>query len=278
MLVVPMQTESKSTVGYNSGEIESGDVANCPKVKIEAAKYARENNIPVLGICLGMQIMTIEFARNVLGVNNANSTEFDLMLNQSGKNPETGLVEALELKNHPFYVGVQYHPEYKSTVANPHPLFKALVEAAAGSPLISFAVFSLILMGIMFYFQSKQNTQARTGGHYRQFSPRYQKSNTEQLQNNTNAAGEMDETQENLNWIGVKQQFFSAVIEAQNGFKNSKGSQETIEKGEYLKRFNYNGQVDLAANELNQDFKWYFMPLDLNLLKSYDKNFDEILP
>lgn len=48
----------------------------------------------------------------------------------SGKNPETGLVEALELKSHPFYVGVQYHPEYKSTVANPHPLFKALVEAA----------------------------------------------------------------------------------------------------------------------------------------------------
>ena len=44
----------------------------------------------------------------------------------AGKNPETGLVEALELKNHPFYVGVQYHPEYKSTVANPHPLFKAL--------------------------------------------------------------------------------------------------------------------------------------------------------
>lgn len=90
--------------------------------------------------------------------------------------------------------------------------------------------------------------------------------------------GEMDETKENLNWIGVKQQFFSAVIEAQNGFKNSKGNQETIEKGEYLKKFNYNGQVDLAANELNQDFKWYFMPLDLNLLKSYDKNFDEILP
>ncbi|MDE5439020.1 membrane protein insertase YidC [Elizabethkingia meningoseptica] len=90
--------------------------------------------------------------------------------------------------------------------------------------------------------------------------------------------GDMDETKEILNWIGVKQQFFSAVIEAQNGFKNSKGNQETIEKGEFLKKFNYNGQVDLAANELNQDFKWYFMPLDLNLLKSYDKNFDEILP
>ncbi|KUY30051.1 membrane protein insertase YidC [Elizabethkingia ursingii] len=90
--------------------------------------------------------------------------------------------------------------------------------------------------------------------------------------------GDMEEAKETLNWIGVKQQFFSAVIEAQNGFKNSKGNQETIEKGEYLKKFNYNGQVDLAENELNQDFKWYFMPLDLNLLKSYDKNFDEILP
>lgn len=209
-----IQTEVKVRWVY-SGDIESGDVAELLKGvdgvliapgfgdrgiegKIEAARYARENNIPVLGICLGMQIMTIEFARNVLGLDNANSTEFDtnakypvinLMEEQknvtekggtmrlgawkcavkastklfdiynskniserhrhryefnsdytsdfeakefipSGKNPETGLVEALELKNHPFYVGVQYHPEYKSTVANPHPLFKALVEAA----------------------------------------------------------------------------------------------------------------------------------------------------
>ena len=166
--------------------------------KIEAAKFARENKIPVLGICLGMQIMTIEFARNVLGYELANSTEFEtatqypvinLMEEQknvtekggtmrlgawkctlkpnstlmeiygakniserhrhryefnseyikdfeskdfmpTGKNPDTGLVEALELKDHPFYIGVQYHPEYKSTVANPHPLFKAFVEAA----------------------------------------------------------------------------------------------------------------------------------------------------
>ena len=165
--------------------------------KISAAKYARENNIPLLGICLGMQIMTIEFARNVLGYEKANSMEFDtstpdpvisLMeeqknvvhkggtmrlgawkcslkpnsklfeiygakniserhrhryefnseykeefekngLTPSGFNPETGLVETLELKNHPFYVGVQYHPEYKSTVASPHPLFKALIKA-----------------------------------------------------------------------------------------------------------------------------------------------------
>jgi len=166
--------------------------------KIEAARYGREKGIPVFGICLGMQIMSIEFARNVLGMSDANSTEFNmnsshpvisLMEDQkdvtekggtmrlgawkceinpssrlyeiygtkniserhrhryefnndyiedfenrgfiySGKNPDTGLVEALELKDHPFYVGVQYHPEYKSTVANPHPLFKAFIEAS----------------------------------------------------------------------------------------------------------------------------------------------------
>lgn len=165
--------------------------------KIVAAKYARENNIPLLGICLGMQIMTIEFARNVLDLEKANSVEFDLATPEpvialmeeqknvvekggtmrlgawkcilkngtklqdiygvkniterhrhryefnseykadfernnfiaSGVNPDTNLVEAIELKNHPFYVGVQYHPEYKSTVANPHPLFSALIAA-----------------------------------------------------------------------------------------------------------------------------------------------------
>ena len=165
--------------------------------KISAAKYARENKIPLLGICLGMQIMTIEFARNVLELSKANSVEFDtstpdpviaLMeeqknvvekggtmrlgawkctlkagsklseiygaktiaerhrhryefnseykkdfedkgLTPTGLNPETGLVETLELKDHPFYVGVQYHPEYKSTVATPHPLFKAFISA-----------------------------------------------------------------------------------------------------------------------------------------------------
>jgi CTP synthase len=167
--------------------------------KVISAKYARENNIPLLGICLGMQIMTIEFARNVLGMSKANSMEFDpstpepvisLMEEQknvvekggtmrlgawkctlkqgskladiygskniserhrhryefnskfkddfeknglvpTGFNPETGLVEALELKDHPFYIGVQYHPEYKSTVATPHPLFKALIKTAS---------------------------------------------------------------------------------------------------------------------------------------------------
>ncbi len=89
---------------------------------------------------------------------------------------------------------------------------------------------------------------------------------------------EMDEPEETLNWLAVKQQFFSAVIEPQNGFKNSKGSQDMIEEGEFLKKFNFDGQVALAGNELNQNFKWYFMPLDLPLLKSYDKNFDELLP
>ncbi len=167
--------------------------------KILAAQYARESSIPLLGICLGMQVVTVEFARNVLGYAKANSTEFDratpepvisLMEEQknvvdkggtmrlgawkcvlkpnsrlqniygsrsiserhrhryefnsdflpefekngmiaSGTNPETGLVEAIELKDHPFYVGVQYHPEYKSTVATPHPLFEAFIEASA---------------------------------------------------------------------------------------------------------------------------------------------------
>ena len=92
------------------------------------------------------------------------------------------------------------------------------------------------------------------------------------------ARSDMDEPDETLNWIGVKQQFFSAVIEAKNGFTKSKGNQEAIAEGDFLKKFNFDGQVNLSGNELNQDFTWYFMPLDIELLKSYDKNFDEILP
>ncbi|KQR91977.1 preprotein translocase YidC [Chryseobacterium sp. Leaf180] len=88
----------------------------------------------------------------------------------------------------------------------------------------------------------------------------------------------MEEKDETLNWIGVKQQFFSSVIEAKTGFTQSKGNQESIEEGEYLKKLDFNGNVQMTGNELNQDFTWYFMPLDLDLLKSYDKNFDEILP
>lgn len=88
----------------------------------------------------------------------------------------------------------------------------------------------------------------------------------------------MEEDKETLNWIGVKQQFFASVIESKTGFTQSKGNQEAIEEGEYLKKLNYEGFVQMTGSELNQDFKWYFMPLDLPLLKTYDKNFDEILP
>lgn len=88
----------------------------------------------------------------------------------------------------------------------------------------------------------------------------------------------LDEEGETLNWLAIKQQFFSSVIEAKSGFTQSKGSQEVIEEGEFLKKFNFDGQVQLSGNELNQDFTWYFLPLDLPLLKSYEKNFDEILP
>jgi CTP synthase len=166
--------------------------------KIAAVKYARENNIPFFGICLGMQCAVIEFARNVLNLKDANSAEInpktphaviDMMENQkkiknkggtmrlgaydcelkkktkaytaygtskiserhrhrfefnnkylaqfekagmiaSGINPENNLVEIVELENHPWFVGAQYHPEYKSTVLNPHPLFLKFVKAA----------------------------------------------------------------------------------------------------------------------------------------------------
>jgi YidC/Oxa1 family membrane protein insertase len=88
----------------------------------------------------------------------------------------------------------------------------------------------------------------------------------------------MDEPEETINWIGVKQQFFASVIESKTGFTQSKGNQEAFEEGEYLKKLNYEGFVQMQGGELNQDFTWYFMPLDLPLLKLYDKNFDEILP
>ena len=165
--------------------------------KISSIKYARENNLPFLGICLGMQMAVIEFARNVVGLKNANSTEMDasskhpvisLMDDQveiqekggtmrlgswkckiikdslayriykkeiiserhrhryelnfdymdqldnsgmvfSGLNPKTGLVEIIEIPNHDWFVGVQFHPEYQSTVENPHPIFVSFVKA-----------------------------------------------------------------------------------------------------------------------------------------------------
>jgi CTP synthase len=166
--------------------------------KIEAVKYAREHKIPFFGICLGMQCAVIEFARNVLNLSDAHTTEIaedcphpviSMMEQQksisnlggtmrlgaykcqlkpnsnsfkayntdkiserhrhryefnndyldafekagmisTGKNPETGLVEVVEIPSHPWFVGAQFHPEYKSTVANPHPLFVAFVNAA----------------------------------------------------------------------------------------------------------------------------------------------------
>ena len=166
--------------------------------KITAVKYAREKGLPFFGICLGMQMAVIEFARNVLGIKDAHSTEMDpnckeavidMMeeqkkitmkggtmrlgsyacdlksgslahkiyssdsvnerhrhryefnnkyldqfekngMNASGRNPQTGLVEIMEISNHPFFIGVQYHPELKSTVENPQPVFVYFVAAA----------------------------------------------------------------------------------------------------------------------------------------------------
>jgi CTP synthase len=166
--------------------------------KITAVRYARESGLPFFGICLGMQMAVIEFARNILGIRDAHSTEMmpeareaviDMMEEQkkitmkggtmrlgaypcevkegslankiygslkvserhrhryefnnnylkqfeqqgmiaSGINPETSLVEIIELPNHPFFIGVQYHPELKSTVERPAPLFVHFVKAA----------------------------------------------------------------------------------------------------------------------------------------------------
>jgi len=166
--------------------------------KIKAIEYVRKNNIPFFGICLGMQMAVIEYARNVKNLSNANSTEMDeqtpnpvidLMEDQkelsnmggtmrlgawacqlekdsksnhiyntqsiserhrhryefnnqykeqlfdddfkiAGVNPDTQLVEVVENTKHPWFIGVQFHPEYKSTVSNPHPLFVSFIKAA----------------------------------------------------------------------------------------------------------------------------------------------------
>src|SRR5438552_7539257 len=165
--------------------------------KIKAAQFARENNIPYLGLCLGMQVATIEFARNVCGIKNANSTEFDkktaepvisLLEEQrgvrnkggsmrlgtwptqiakntlaeriyggtdvmerhrhryefnmkyrdrmnekgfviSGTSPDGTLAELIELRDHPYFIGCQYHPEFQSKPNKPHPLFKGFIQA-----------------------------------------------------------------------------------------------------------------------------------------------------
>jgi len=168
--------------------------------KILSARYARERNVPFFGICLGLQCAIVEFARNVLGLEEAHSTEMDhktphpvidLMEEQkgvtikggtmrlgtypcdirpgtragaiygkksimerhrhryefnnlyldefekkgfraSGINPDTGLVEIMEIPDHKWFMGVQFHPEYSSTVLKPHPLFIDFVAAALG--------------------------------------------------------------------------------------------------------------------------------------------------
>lgn len=165
--------------------------------KIVAVQYAREKGLPFFGICLGMQMAVIEYARNILGLKDAHSTEMDtntqhavinMMEEQkkikmmggtmrlgsypceikdgslahriygetqiterhrhryefnneyldqfeskgmiaSGRNPETGLVEIMEIPTHPFFIGVQYHPELKSTVERPAPLFVSFIDA-----------------------------------------------------------------------------------------------------------------------------------------------------
>src|SRR5207253_1802142 len=92
--------------------------------KIKAARFARENKLPYLGLCLGMQVATIEFARNVCGIANANSTEFD----QTSSDPS--LAELVELRDHPYFLACQYHPEFQSKPNKPHPLFKGFIQAA----------------------------------------------------------------------------------------------------------------------------------------------------
>lgn len=200
-----MSSEEINSANYEEKLIDLDGILVAPgfgergfEGKIETVRYARENNIPFFGICLGMQVAVIEFARNVLGHPKANSTEMDpytpepvisLMEEQknvdqmggtmrlgsyscdlkkgskafnaygktkiherhrhryefnnhflteleskgmfaTGKNPDTGLVEIIEIKNHPWFVGVQFHPEYKSTVLNPQPLFVKFIQAA----------------------------------------------------------------------------------------------------------------------------------------------------
>lgn len=188
---------SKKLAGIQGVIVAPGFGSRGIEGKIEAIRYARENKIPFFGICLGMQCACIEFARNVLGFADANSTEMDehtthpvihLMPDQknieakggtmrlgaygcdikndtlafkiykqnhikerhrhryefnneyleqfeaagmeaSGHNPETGLVEIVELEGHPHFIATQFHPEYKSTVAAPHPLFVSFVES-----------------------------------------------------------------------------------------------------------------------------------------------------
>lgn len=184
--------------GFDGILVAPGFGARGVQGKLNAIQYTRENAIPFFGICLGMQCAVIEFARNVLNLHNAASTEvdpntpfpvIDLMESQkaitdlggtmrlgayacavsagslaekaynsqiilerhrhrwelnnvyqdrledaglkiTGTNPETGLAEIVELEGHPWFLGVQFHPELKSTVEKPHPIFVSFIQAA----------------------------------------------------------------------------------------------------------------------------------------------------
>ena len=203
-----------NVIPVHSQELESGEVPNKLKEldgvlvapgfgergfqgKVNSIQYIRENGIPFFGICLGLQSAVVEFARNVLKIKDANSTEMNLKtknpvidfmpgqkniekmggtmrlgaykckiskgslahrvygkldiserhrhryefnnrylnrlekagMKASGINPKTKLVEIIEIPDHPFFIGVQFHPELKSTVENPHPLFVSFIEA-----------------------------------------------------------------------------------------------------------------------------------------------------
>ncbi len=197
-LEVDYESVSERLRGHDGVLVAPGFGERGIEGKIQAVRYVRENQIPFFGICLGMQCAVVEFARHILGLEDASSTEWhpdtphpviDLMADQkiitrkggtmrlgayaceirrkskaqaaygalkilerhrhryefnnaylqdlekagmiaSGKNPESGLVEIIELRDHPWLLGTQFHPELKSTVEKPHPLFVAFVKAA----------------------------------------------------------------------------------------------------------------------------------------------------
>jgi len=194
---ITRETAAELLAGVSGILVAPGFGSRGVEGKINAIEYARTNNVPFLGICLGMQCSVIEFARNVLGLKDANSREMDVDtknpvidimseqktivnmghtmrlgaypchlaadsklaemygtqdiserhrhryefnnkymaefekhgMKMAGVNPTSQLVEAVEYTKHPWFIGVQYHPEYKSTVASPHPLFVGFVKA-----------------------------------------------------------------------------------------------------------------------------------------------------